>query len=38
VQVTIDDSLLGIAEGGFGTLFQEFVLKHVTHGVPKRHP
>jgi hypothetical protein len=38
VQVTIDDSLLGIAEGGFGTLFQEFVLKHVTHGVPRSHP
>jgi hypothetical protein len=37
VQVTFDNALLGIAYGSFGTLFQEFLLKHVTHGVPP-HP
>jgi len=35
VQVTVDNTLLGVAEGAIGTLFQEFLLKHVTHGVPK---
>jgi hypothetical protein len=37
LQVTFDDALLGVAYGAFGTLFQEFLLKHVTHGVPP-HP
>jgi hypothetical protein len=37
VQVTFDNTLLGVAYGAFGTLFQEFLLKHVTHGVPP-HP
>ncbi len=37
VQVTFDNALLGIAYGSFGTLFQEFLLKHLTHGVPP-HP
>jgi len=36
VQVTVDNTLIGIAYGSFGTLFQEFLLKHVTHGVPKQ--
>ncbi len=34
-QVTIANTLLGVAEGAIGTLFQEFLLKHLTHGVPK---
>lgn len=34
VQVTIDNTLVNIATGSFGTLFQEFLLKHFTHGVP----
>jgi len=37
-QVTIANTFLGIAEGAIGTLFQEFLLKHVTHGVPKLQP
>jgi hypothetical protein len=37
VQVTFDSALLGVAYGAFGTLFQEFFLKHVTHGIPP-HP
>ena len=37
-QVTIANTFLGIAEGAIGTLFQEFLLKHVTHGVPKQQP
>jgi len=35
VQVTVDNTLIGVAYGAFGTLFQEFLLKHVTHGVPR---
>jgi hypothetical protein len=38
VQVTVDNTLLGVAEGAFGTLFQEFLLKHLTKGVPKTPP
>jgi hypothetical protein len=38
VQVTVTNTLLGVAEGAFGTLFQEFLLRHVTHGVPKAQP
>jgi hypothetical protein len=34
VQVTVSDTLLGVAYGAFGTLFQEFLLRHVTHGAP----
>ena len=34
VQVTVTNTLLGIAEGAFGTLFQEFLLHHFTHGTP----
>jgi hypothetical protein len=35
VQVTVDNTLLGVATGAFGTLFQEFLLRHLTHGAPK---
>jgi hypothetical protein len=38
VQVTVDNTLLGVAEGAFGTLFQEFLLKHLTRGAPKATP
>ena len=34
VQVTVDNTLIGVAYGAFGTLFQEFLLRHVTHGAP----
>jgi hypothetical protein len=37
VQVTVSDTLLGVAEGAFGTLFQEFLLRHLTHGAPPIH-
>lgn len=36
VQVTVLNTLLGVAEGAVGTLFQEFLLKHLTHGAPKQ--
>ncbi|SNT28271.1 Carboxypeptidase regulatory-like domain-containing protein [Granulicella rosea] len=36
VQVTVDNTLIGVATGAIGTLFQEFLLKHVTHGVPPK--
>jgi hypothetical protein len=36
VQVTVDNTLLGVAEGSIGTLFQEFLLKHLTHGIPQQ--
>jgi hypothetical protein len=36
IQVTISNTLLGVAEGAFGTLFQEFLLRHVTKGAPPR--
>jgi len=36
IQVTVTNTLLGVAEGAFGTLFQEFLLRHVTKGVPKQ--
>jgi len=35
LQTSADNIFIGIAEGSFGTLFQEFLLKHLTHGVPK---
>jgi hypothetical protein len=36
IQVTVDNTLLGVAEGAFGTLFQEFLLRHLTHGGPAK--
>jgi hypothetical protein len=36
-QVTADDTLIGIASGAIGTLFQEFLLRHLTHGAPPAH-
>ena len=36
VQVTVDNMLVGVAYGAFGTLFQEFLLRHVTHGAPPK--
>jgi hypothetical protein len=38
VQVTVDNTLLGVAEGAFGTLFQEFLLHRFTHGLPPAQP
>ncbi len=38
VQVTVDNTLIGVAYGAFGTLFQEFLLRHVTHGAPPPEP
>jgi hypothetical protein len=35
VQTSVDNIFIGIGEGSIGTLFQEFLLKHLTHGVPK---
>ena len=35
-QVTVDNTLIGIATGSFGTLFQEFLLKRFTHGTPPK--
>ena len=37
-QVTVDNILIGIGTGAIGTLFQEFLLKHLTHGVPPASP
>ena len=37
-QVTIDNIFIGIGTGAIGTLFQEFLLKHLTHGVPAAPP
>jgi Carboxypeptidase regulatory-like domain len=34
VQVTVDNTLIGVGTGAFGTLFQEFLLRHLTHGAP----
>jgi hypothetical protein len=38
VQVTVTNTLVGVATGAFGTLFQEFLLRHFTHGVPPPQP
>lgn len=38
VQVTVDNTLIGVGEGAIGTLFQEFLLHHFTHGAPKQQP
>jgi hypothetical protein len=35
VQTSVDNIFIGIGEGSIGTLFQEFLLRHLTHGVPK---
>jgi hypothetical protein len=37
-QVTVDNVLIGVGTGAIGTLFQEFLLKHLTHGVPPTQP
>ncbi len=37
-QVTVDNIFIGIGTGAIGTLFQEFLLKHLTHGVPAAPP
>ena len=37
-QVTVDNIFIGIGTGAIGTLFQEFLLKHLTHGVPPPAP
>jgi hypothetical protein len=37
-QVTVDNILIGVGTGAIGTLFQEFLLKHLTHGVPPVPP
>jgi hypothetical protein len=33
-QTSADNIIIGIGEGSFGTLFQEFLLHHFTHGAP----
>jgi Carboxypeptidase regulatory-like domain len=38
VQVTVTNTLIGVAEGAIGTLFQEFLLRHLTHGAPAVRP
>ena len=38
VQVTVDNILIGVGTGAIGTLFQEFLLKHLTHGAPASSP
>ncbi|MEI9978776.1 MAG: carboxypeptidase-like regulatory domain-containing protein [Edaphobacter sp.] len=37
-QVTVDNIFIGIGTGAIGTLFQEFLLRHLTHGVPAAPP
>jgi len=36
LQTSVDNIFIGIGEGSFGTLFQEFLLRHFTHGIPKQ--
>jgi hypothetical protein len=38
IQTSVDNIFIGIGEGSIGTLFQEFLLRHVTHGVPGKNP
>jgi hypothetical protein len=38
VQVTVDNAMIGVAYGSFGTLFQEFLLHRFTHGIPVKRP
>ena len=33
-EVTLDNTLIGVASGAIGVLFQEFLLRHLTHGAP----
>ena len=35
-QTSADNIIIGIGEGSFGTLFQEFLLHHFTHGAPPK--
>jgi hypothetical protein len=37
-QVTVDNILIGVGTGAIGTLLQEFLLKHLTHGAPSPAP
>lgn len=38
-EVTLDNTLIGVATGAVGVLFQEFLLRHLTHGAPPvTHP
>jgi hypothetical protein len=36
VQTSVDNIFIGIGEGSIGTLFQEFLLRHITHGAPPK--
>ncbi len=36
LQTSADNIFIGIGEGSFSTLFQEFLLRHLTHGVPRQ--
>jgi len=36
LQTSADNIFIGIGEGSFSTLFQEFLLRHLTHGIPKQ--
>jgi Carboxypeptidase regulatory-like domain len=38
VQVTVVNTLIGMGKGSFSVLFQEFLLRHLTHGVPPAQP
>jgi hypothetical protein len=38
VQVTVTTTLIGVAEGAFSTLFQEFLLHRLTRGAPPKAP
>jgi len=38
VQVTVVNTLIGMGKGSFSVLFQEFLIRHFTHGVPKPQP
>jgi Carboxypeptidase regulatory-like domain len=38
VQVTVVNTLIGMGKGSFSVLFQEFLLRHFTHGVPPAQP
>jgi hypothetical protein len=37
-QVRLTNTFIGIGEGAIGTLFQEFLLRHVTRGGIAQHP
>jgi hypothetical protein len=36
IQTSVDNIFIGIGEGSIGTLFQEFLLRHFTHGAPPK--